>query len=189
MRDMPACLRRPKKSNGRHGGDPGTWYYVVSPSPIQFLDKGRVTFRRSYHKEKKKTMLTVLTWNADNFFRPGRTATIVEHEQYKARLNFIGILVRQEAPDAVVLQEVGGMETLDDLKRACRDYPHLDLSSFPDDRGIRVAILSKAPLSHKKMIMTAFLEDLFSQDREVVLLHKGSVTKTLKRLKGKTVIT
>jgi endonuclease/exonuclease/phosphatase family metal-dependent hydrolase len=94
-------------------------------------------------------MFTVLTWNVENLFRPKQSATAAERQRYQAMLNHIARLIKAEAPDVVALQEVGGLGPLTDLQRACGGYPHLDISSFPDDRGIRVAILSKAPVLQK----------------------------------------
>ena len=44
----------------------------------------------------------------------------------------------------MALQEVGGLEPLNDLQQALAgSYPHRAISLFPDPRGIRVAFLSK----------------------------------------------
>lgn len=98
-------------------------------------------------------MFTVLTWNVENLFRPKQTATAAERQNYQDKLALIAALINQEAPDVVALQEVGGLEPLSDLREASGGYPHMDISGFPDDRGIRVAILSKIPIIEREDIV------------------------------------
>ncbi len=98
-------------------------------------------------------MFTVITWNVENLFRPKQTAPADEQQLYQDKLALLAGLINQEAPDVVALQEVGGLEPLNDLRQACAGYPHLDVSSFPDDRGIRVAILSKLPIIEREDIV------------------------------------
>ncbi len=85
-----------------------------------------------------------MTWNVENLFRPAPGATQLEQQRYQQKLALLARVISDLNPDVVGLQEVGGEEPLLDLQQALGGtYPHRALSAFPDQRGIRVAFLSK----------------------------------------------
>jgi endonuclease/exonuclease/phosphatase family metal-dependent hydrolase len=83
------------------------------------------------------------TWNVENLFRPNASASAADQERYQQKLALLAATISSLEPDVVALQEVGGFEPLQDLQQNLPKYPHAHVSSFPDDRGIRVAFLSK----------------------------------------------
>jgi endonuclease/exonuclease/phosphatase family metal-dependent hydrolase len=82
------------------------------------------------------------TWNVENLFRPNAGASAADHARYQQKLALLAATISSLEPDVVALQEVGGLEPLQDLQQNLPKYPHAHVSSFPDDRGIRVAFLS-----------------------------------------------
>jgi len=98
-------------------------------------------------------MFTVLTWNVQNLFRPNQTATPEQQQRYQNKLTLLAQLINLKNPDVVALQEVGGLEPLMDLQQALGGYPHHDISKYPDNRGIRVAFLSKVPIIAREDIV------------------------------------
>lgn len=100
------------------------------------------------------TALKVMTWNAENLFRPGQGAEAVERKRYRDKLRLLAGVIAELGSDVVALQEVGGDEPLADLQEALGGaYPHRAISAFPDRRGIRVAFLSKHPIQEQKDIV------------------------------------
>jgi endonuclease/exonuclease/phosphatase family metal-dependent hydrolase len=92
------------------------------------------------------------TWNVESFFRPDLEGD--EEERYRRKLGVLAGVIGELSPDAVALQEVGGEEPLDDLKDALGGaYPYTEISSFPDARGIRVAVLSRHEISDKEEVV------------------------------------
>jgi endonuclease/exonuclease/phosphatase family metal-dependent hydrolase len=87
-----------------------------------------------------------MTWNVENFFRPVATATATEQQRFQNKLALLAATITTVDPDVVALQEVGGLEPLTDLQQQLPAYGASALSIFPDDRGIRVAFLSKLPI-------------------------------------------
>lgn len=83
------------------------------------------------------------TWNVENFFRPSAAAPAADQQRYQQKLTLLAATIGKLDPDVVALQEVGGLEPLVDLQQRVTKYPHACISLFPDDRGIRVAFLSK----------------------------------------------
>jgi endonuclease/exonuclease/phosphatase family metal-dependent hydrolase len=88
----------------------------------------------------------IMTWNVENLFRPSPGAPAEDQQRFQDKLTLLSVVITQLAPDVVALQEVGGDEPLLDLQQALgAAYPHRRASNFPDQRGIRVAFLSKLP--------------------------------------------
>jgi endonuclease/exonuclease/phosphatase family metal-dependent hydrolase len=83
------------------------------------------------------------TWNVENLFRPNAVAPAADQQRYQQKIGLLATTITNLDPDVVALQEVGGFEPLHDLQQQLPKYPHAHVSSFPDDRGIRVAFLSK----------------------------------------------
>jgi endonuclease/exonuclease/phosphatase family metal-dependent hydrolase len=90
------------------------------------------------------TTFTVMTWNVENLFTPSIDAEVEEHITYAFKLNLIANVIAAADPDVIGLQEVGGEEPLNDLQMALNNtYPNRIVSAFPDNRGIRVAFLTR----------------------------------------------
>lgn len=89
--------------------------------------------------------LKVVTWNVENLFRPAQAEEHAVWERYENKLALLARVLAHLDADVVALQEVGGLEPLSDLQRQSplAAYAHAEASLFPDDRGIRVAVLSK----------------------------------------------
>ena len=96
---------------------------------------------------------TATTWNVENLFRPGAVAPAADVERYDRKLALLAATIARVDPDVIALQEVGGLEPLHDLQTRLTAYPHAQVSAFPDDRGIRVAFLSKhAIVAHEDIV-------------------------------------
>lgn len=93
------------------------------------------------------TTFKVMTWNVENLFRPAPGAPNAEQKRFRNKLELLAEVINRHAPDVLALQEVGGLEPLNDLRQVVGGYPHHAISAFPDGRGIRVAFLSKQPLA------------------------------------------
>lgn len=89
----------------------------------------------------------VMTWNIENLFRPqdlSKSVSTAAKTKYKKKLETLAKTILKLEPDVLALQEVGSPEALNDLNALLeKRYPHTQLSTFPDSRGIRVAFLSK----------------------------------------------
>ena len=93
------------------------------------------------------------TWNVENLFRPAATASAAEQQRYQTKLALLAATITQIDPDAVALQEIGGLEPLVDLQQQLPAYGASEISIFPDNRGIRVAFLSKLPIDTREHIV------------------------------------
>lgn len=88
-------------------------------------------------------MLTVMTWNVENLFRPEPGA----EDPYAEKLEGLAGMIREFDPDVVALQEVGSRDALDDLVAAIGGRWHVRLSRSPDKRGIRVGVIARRELT------------------------------------------
>ena len=90
---------------------------------------------------------TVMTWNVENLFRPGHDSGPTTDDAYRDKLAGLAAMINQQAPDALGLQEIGQPDALDDLVALLDgDWPGVALGR-PDSRGIRVAWLTRRPLT------------------------------------------
>lgn len=90
--------------------------------------------------------MRVVTWNVENLFVPGNGDGRPTPAEYATKLETLTGVIAAIAPDVLAVQEVGDEEALDDLRDSlaaatgntwvCRS------SRSPDDRGIRVAVLT-----------------------------------------------
>ena len=97
------------------------------------------------------TAFKVMTWNVENLFRPPADAAEAEKQRFQQKLGLLAGVINQLDPDVLALQEVGGEPPLFDLRQALGgSYPHHAVSAFPDQRGIRVAFLSKFSIQDQK---------------------------------------
>ncbi len=95
-------------------------------------------------------MVTIATWNVENLFRAGVVGGPQTVETYERKLAALAATIDQIAPDVLALQEIGDPAALDDLVARLAPPPGgswaVVLSAFPDERGIRVAVLSGLPV-------------------------------------------
>ena len=92
--------------------------------------------------------MNVGTWNVENLFRNGTDAGPRDEGTYNAKIASLAATIGGLDLDVLALQEVGQPEALADLVDAVGGAWHTALSGFPDDRGIRVAFMSKPAIDH-----------------------------------------
>jgi endonuclease/exonuclease/phosphatase family metal-dependent hydrolase len=94
------------------------------------------------------TPFAVATWNVENFFPAGTASGPTTKAVYRRKVAYLAKTINGIAPDVVALQEVGDPSTLGDLQRAVGGaYRYTAISTFPDERGIRVAFLARRNLT------------------------------------------
>jgi len=98
-------------------------------------------------------MLTVATWNLENFFRPGAAAGPTTQAAYDTKLAHLKTTIEQVAPDVLGVQEVGQPAALEDLRTALDGTWHAIASQHPDQRGIRVGFLSRLAIDEHEDIV------------------------------------
>lgn len=98
--------------------------------------------------------LKVMTWNLENLCDAGSPCGPKTPEQYQQKLNSLAAVILRLDPDVLAVQEVGSTAAVNDLMGLLRGrYPHLELSSHPDRRGIRVGFLSKFVIEETEDIL------------------------------------
>ncbi|WP_200216021.1 endonuclease/exonuclease/phosphatase family protein [Micromonospora coerulea] len=95
--------------------------------------------------------LIVMTWNVENLFRPHDTDPSAA-DTYAAKLAYLAGLISGTGADVVALQEVGSPAAADDLRAALGDPWQAVVSTHPDRRGIRVAVLARHALTEEAQI-------------------------------------
>lgn len=99
----------------------------------------------------------ITTWNVENFFRPAVTADAQDRQRFQRKVSMLANVIEQLDSDVVALQETGGEDAIHDLQQALEgNYPHRAISSSPDERGIRVAFLSRHALVEAPEDIRAF---------------------------------
>ena len=94
-------------------------------------------------------MVTVATWNVENFFLPGTPDGPSNEDVYTRKLAYLASVITGVGADVVCLQEVGGAQPLADLASALGESAPNTAIGQPDDRGIRVAIMSRFPITER----------------------------------------
>ncbi len=93
-------------------------------------------------------MLVVATWNVENLFRPAADASgPTRAAAYEAKLAALAATITAGGADVVGLQEIGSSEALGDLVDRLPGAWTSELSDAPDGRGIRVAFVSRLPMT------------------------------------------
>ncbi|MGC2942691.1 endonuclease/exonuclease/phosphatase family protein [Brevibacterium sp. FAM 24638] len=91
-------------------------------------------------------MVTIGTWNLENFFKPGSDGGPKTKGEYAKNLDALAAIITDLAPDVLAVQEVGDPEALtgrqswrileDRTRRAGRSrYPRRFLDAFGVDEG------------------------------------------------------
>jgi endonuclease/exonuclease/phosphatase family metal-dependent hydrolase len=111
-------------------------------------------------------MLTVATWNIENFFRPGAAGGPTTQAAYDAKLAHLKATIEAIPPDVIGVQEVGQPEALEDLRAALGGAWQAIASQHPDGRGIRVGFLSRLPFAEHEDVVPfpAELKDIQQSD-------------------------
>jgi hypothetical protein len=91
-------------------------------------------------------LVRVMTWNVQNLFLPGDEAGPATAEAFEAKLASLAEVIDGAAPDVAALQELGP-EVLGRLQGVLGHRMDHAAVGEPDDRGIRVALLSTRPLT------------------------------------------
>ncbi|MEW1913884.1 endonuclease/exonuclease/phosphatase family protein [Kitasatospora sp. NPDC085895] len=99
-------------------------------------------------------MITIGTWNVENFCRPLPAGSPPDPDRcaakdpatYEAKVEALAGVVSEIAPDLLGVQEVGSQEAVDDLVAKLPGTWHTAVSTHPDRRGIRVGVISRWPL-------------------------------------------
>ena len=100
------------------------------------------------------TTFTVMTWNFENLFRPGGASGPRNPEEFDQKLEKLADGILQIDPDVLAVQEVGSRDAFADLQDKLEGrYAHMQLSSQPDARGIRVGFLSKLPIENSEDVV------------------------------------
>jgi endonuclease/exonuclease/phosphatase family metal-dependent hydrolase len=95
----------------------------------------------------------VMTWNAENLFRPGAPSGPASEAVFEQKLQGLASVIDAQSPDALALQEVGDPAALDDLVDRLSGDWHRRISSHPDRRGIRVAWLTRSAIVEAEEIV------------------------------------
>jgi endonuclease/exonuclease/phosphatase family metal-dependent hydrolase len=95
-----------------------------------------------------------MTWNIENLFQVGGEGGPKTETEYQEKLQSLADVILSLAPDVLALQEIGSPEAFNDLIELLQNnYPHFQLSTHPDPRGIRVGFLSKLKIkAHEEIV-------------------------------------
>lgn len=102
-------------------------------------------------------MLTVATWNLENFSKPGTEGASCSEERYARKLDALAGVIEEISPDILAVQEVGRPEALDDLAGRLGNEWMAIASDHPDhcrDHHIRVGFLSRLPFDRIEQVAT-----------------------------------
>ena len=133
-------------------------------------------------------MLTVVTWNLENLYRPGGAFGPKTQGDYDAKLALIAATIDSINADVVAVQEVGQPAALDDLVQGLAGSWHVRLSTKPDPRGIRVGFLTRVAMidSADVVDLPPHLASLQADDTGALTtrMGRGAVHITLPRPAG-----
>ncbi|WP_207229834.1 endonuclease/exonuclease/phosphatase family protein [Krasilnikovia cinnamomea] len=124
-----------------------------------------------------------MTWNLENLFRVGQPGGPSTAAAYEAKLRGLAAVINDHAPDVVAVQEVGDPAALDDAVALLNGSWQAQVSTHPDVRGIRVAWLSRRPISDPAEITAfpALLRPVQCDDQGTTLgqMGRGAVAITV----------
>jgi len=130
----------------------------------------------------------VMTWNVENLFRPGTPGGPSSPEVFEAKLAGLAGVINAQAPDALALQEIGSPEALGDLIGRLDGQWQRRMSNHPDRRGIRVAWLSRWPITASTNIVAfpARLHPVQSDDKSGTdaQMGRGALAITIETAPG-----
>jgi len=90
----------------------------------------------------------LMTWNVENLLAVGADGGPRTQAELDTKLTSLAQVINTQRPDVLALQEVGAPEVLAALGRPLsHELPHAAVSAHPNARGIRVAFLSRLPLT------------------------------------------
>lgn len=95
---------------------------------------------------------TIMCWNVENLFLPEPDASAATLGRFQAKLATLSAVIDSQEPDVLALQEVGPDGALQALQDALDTPLSHALEGEPDDRGIRVAFLSRLPFTTSRTI-------------------------------------
>jgi len=97
--------------------------------------------------------IRILTWNVQNLFLPGTDDAAPDTDAaFADKIASLAAVIDRVAPDVACLQEIGPGDVLAPLQAALtRPLRHRAIGQ-PDERGIRVAMLSSRPLDDIEVI-------------------------------------
>src|SRR5690242_31716 len=101
-------------------------------------------------------MVAIGTWNLENFFRLGTEGGPSTQAAYDAKVAALTSVIVSMAPDVLAVQEVGGLDALQDLAAAVGQQTGVTWWAYtadPDGRGIRVGFLSRTELTHVTQVV------------------------------------
>src|SRR3954453_4026248 len=139
----PSIIRRPTVQRRSGGSEANARFGAVA------------TQCRNWCKPSESLVgvtLTIATWNLENLFLPGTESGPPDQATYDRKLASLAKLIDQIAPDVLAVQEVGDERAFEDLLSALAGEWQSRLSPDADDRGIRVAFLSKLPFEDLERI-------------------------------------
>lgn len=85
----------------------------------------------------------VASWNLENLYLPGSTYGPKTPADFDAKLDTVAHVIAFADPDVLAVQEVGDPAALDALVSHLPGSWHINLSTRPDSRGIRVGFLTR----------------------------------------------
>jgi hypothetical protein len=89
----------------------------------------------------------VMTWNLENLFLPGQDGGPDTEAAFQAKLASLAAVIDQVAPDIAAVQEIGPAPALARLQEQLTHHLLHAATGDPNDRQIRVALLSVHPLT------------------------------------------
>lgn len=96
-------------------------------------------------------MITIGTWNVENLFRP-ESGDLNKMAAYDAKLHALAKTITTLEVEVLAVQEVGEAEALTDLIQLLPGTWETALAD-PDGRGIRVGVMSRAPIAGAEQVM------------------------------------
>lgn len=100
-------------------------------------------------------MLSIATWNLENFGRPSSSGGPTSQDAYEAKVSHLAQTITAIGADVIGVQEVLDPDALEDLKTALGSDWQAATSSYPDDphHPIRVGFLSKLEFNDREDIV------------------------------------